>query len=111
MLPGFPSSPPFKLPEIKTPAEWAFETVRAEVEDFQKGLQPHEGVGVLLASFGSTVLLAVETIGLQDQFFVIHGLNAEGESCRLLQHFSQFSLLLKKVPIAEERRPIGFVNA
>lgn len=110
---GPPITDPFHdLPilEIKTPAEYAFETVREQVKAFEGALEGSQAVGMWVASFGRAMLLQVQTIRQAGQFFVFEGWSEEGEECRVIQHFTQISLMLTRVEPTKERRPMGFVH-
>ncbi|NML31152.1 DUF6173 family protein [Paraburkholderia antibiotica] len=105
----FEPLPAAPLPEIKTPVEYAFETLRAEIEEFQDSLENGEAVGGLLASFGKTISLQITRLTLSGQFFCFDGIIETGEEARLVQHFTQTSVLLVKVRTEKPTRPIGFL--
>jgi hypothetical protein len=109
---GIPTLPrPIELPEIKSPAEYAFLTVQEQVKAFEASLTGTEAVGVWVASFGRAFLIQVQSIKQNGQFFVFEGWNEEREECQVIQHFTQVSLMLTKMKPAVDKRPIGFVHA
>lgn len=104
------SVPP--LPDFKSPQEYAFETLVNEIKRFEEELEEDEVVAALLASFGQSVTIHIQTIKRVGQFFCIEGVSDSGHKASLLQHFTQASLLLLKAPKkpSEVKRPIGFIG-
>ena len=100
-----------KLPEIKSPAEYAFLTVQEQVKAFEVSLTGQEAVGIWIASFGRAFLIQVRSIKRNGQFFVFEGWNEESDECQVIQHFTQVSLILTKLKPAVDKRPIGFIHA
>lgn len=84
----------------------------AEIQEFEKTLDPKSDVGLLLVSFGQANTLRVTSLGcIQPNLIVFDGLGADGKPVRLIQHMSQLSFLLTRIPRAnpeEPRRAIGF---
>lgn len=101
-----------RAPMPPTPAEHAFGSIKKQITQFEQSLAASEAVGVMLASFGQSTLLNVHTVSLSGQFICMDGANSDGHQARLVQHFTQVSLLLVKVQLAPEkpRRPIGFIG-
>jgi hypothetical protein len=104
-------SPSVRLPDIKSPAEYAFQSLASQIQQFEAATSNDEVVGAMLASFGQSVTIHIHQIRLAGQFFCMEGLAADGSAATLIQHFTQTSLLLLKMPKApvEEKRPIGFI--
>lgn len=100
------------LPENKTPAEYAYESLVDQIKQFEAQTQEEEVVGAMLASFGQSVVLHVRQLRLCGQMICMEGLTDGGGPATLVQHFSQASILLLKVPKAptEAKRPIGFLS-
>ena len=82
------------------------------IKEFEARLDPDVEVGISLASFGQTITIHVKAIGCIDpNLIVVEGLTAASEPVQLVQHMSQLSFLLMRVPrLAPEtpRQPIGF---
>lgn len=99
------------LPEIRSPQEYAFLTLVEQIKKFEVETDEGEVVGAMLASFGHSVTLHIQTISRAGQFFCIEGLTENGNKATLLQHYTQASFLLTKLPIqpTEVKRPIGFL--
>jgi len=53
--------------------------------------------------------LQISSISRAGQFFCFDGLTEQGDEARLVQHFTQTSILLVKLKSELPRRPIGFV--
>lgn len=112
-IPGFGFNPrSITLPDIKTPPEYAFLTIVEQLRQFESETGEEEVVGALLASFGQSVTLHIHSIRRTGQFFCLEGVTGDGEKATLLQHYTQASLLLLKVPksASETKRPIGFIS-
>ncbi len=92
-------------------AEWKYEVLRREIEDFQNGLTDAYDVCVKLASFGTNVLMSVDEIGYQNPDILFFYGTVEGNPAQLIQHSSQLNFMLlampKREPGAKPRR-IGF---
>jgi hypothetical protein len=80
-----------------------------EVKQFETALADGEVVGAMLASFGQAVTLQISSVSRAGQFFCFDGLTDRGDEARLVQHFTQTSILLIKLKTDLPRRPIGFV--
>ncbi|KVP77519.1 hypothetical protein WJ92_02770 [Burkholderia ubonensis] len=100
------------IPVIKPLGEYAFETLVDEIKAFEASLAEGEAVGGMLASFGKAVTLQITRIAVSGQFICFDGVTESGDNARLVQHFTQASLLLVKLtkPVAPPN-PIGFVHS
>jgi len=82
------------------------------ISNFDNSLGDASEVGVRLVSFGQTVVFHLRTIGYWNPSLIIFsGHTEEGEPVHLIQHISQISILLMKLPRKdpkEPKRPIGF---
>jgi len=89
-----------------------YERLVAQIEDFENSIDPDEEVAAYLASFGTRVVVLVDSVGFHNPYYIVfNGLNADtGERVRLVQHTSQTSVLLAAVKVEEPRKPrrIGF---
>lgn len=96
---------------INNPVIAIRETIEAQVREFESSLEDDYELGARLASFGSQILIIVESIQFSEPNMVIfHGRDEKGNKLQLLQHSSQLNLLLNAVKKIndEPRRPIGF---
>ncbi len=100
------------LPVIKPVPEYAFDSLVKQIQKFENQTSAEEVVGAMLASFGQSVTLHIHNIRLSGQMICMEGVTDSGTPATLVQHYTQASILLLKVPKAplEEKRPIGFVS-
>lgn len=102
------------LPQVpKSPQAYAFETLVEQIKLFESETSDKEVVAAMLASFGHSVTIHIHSIRRAGQFFCLEGVTEEGKAATLMQHYTQTSLLLLKLPIApeEKKRPIGFITS
>lgn len=98
----------YKLPTIRTAHEAAFDIIVSQVRDFEAALADSEAVGGMLASFGQSVTLQITHISRAGQFLCFDGVTSDGDVARLVQHYTQASLLLVKLTVPAKPNPIGF---
>lgn len=101
------------LPETKTPAEYAYESLAHQIKQFEAQTKDEEVVGAMLvASFGQSVVIHIRQLRLCGQMICMEGITDGGGPATLVQHFTQASILLLRVPKApaETKRPIGFLS-
>lgn len=93
------------------PAEWAFVRLSKLIEDFEKGIDKDEEVGVTLVGMPGDGTMQIEDVGFWGPDLILFmGKNADGKPVRLIQHYSQTSVVLNALKKPEERpaRRIGF---
>ena len=94
-------------------ADWKYEKLKEQIEEFQENLLDNVDVCIQLASFGQTVLMIVDEIGYQNPDLLFFYGTVNGNEAELIQHVSQLSFLLmtqpKPEPQAKPRR-IGFIT-
>ena len=82
--------------------------------DFHKSLDDDFEAGVRLVNFGQTVTFHVQDIGYWNPSLIsFSGWTEAGEPVELIQHVTQISILLMKLPrtqLQEPKRPIGFAT-
>jgi len=99
------------LPPLgKSASEYAFDVLVDEFKQFEAALADGEAVGAMLASFGQAITLQITGVSRTGQFFCFDGMTEHGDQARLVQHFTQTSVLLVKMKTEDARRPIGFVS-
>ena len=122
-LPDLRLSPPH-LPEFKIPPNALITSVEANyasefykrlvawIMDFDKSLDPEHEVGVRLVTFGQAVVFHLEDLGYWNPSLIsFKGTTDDGNPVELIQHVSQISILLTKLPrkdSSEPKKPIGF---
>lgn len=84
----------------------------AEIAAFEKTLDKTSDVGMRLVSFGQVNVFRVTALRyVQPNLVVFEGLSDNGQHLRLVQHMSQLSFLLTRLPRPDPeapRQPIGF---
>ncbi len=82
------------------------------INDFDATLDQAHEVGVRLVSFGQTVVFHLGDIGFWNPSLIsFNGVTDDGSPVELIQHVSQISILLMKLPRKEPSKPkrkIGF---
>jgi len=91
----------------KSAPELAFDTIREQVLEFEKELEGISGnFAVSLTSGGYA--MAVEEIRLSGQFVIFLGRAEDGVQLRVVQHYTQVSIVLTKATPKTPKKPIGF---
>jgi hypothetical protein len=82
------------------------------IGEFDASLDQAHEVGVRLISFGQSFTFHLVDIGYWDPSLVVfRGITEDGNPVELIQHVTQISVLLMKMPRADPstpKRPIGF---
>lgn len=91
-------------------AETQFEIIKRYVLAFQAALDEDHDVGVLLSSFGTNVLMEVDSIWFHRPVLMVFKGRVNERPTILIQHISQINFLLQVVPKdpAKPHRTIGF---
>lgn len=95
-----------------THADWKYEKLKEQIEEFQKDLSDDVDVCVALASFGTSMIMCVTDIGYQNPDLMYFYGTINGNETQLIQHTSQLNFVLMAVKKEEPERPprrIGFV--
>ncbi len=101
------------LPEItqQNYAQAFYERLILYIVEFEKGLREDEEVGARLVSFGESMEIHIDNVGYWNPSLIcFYGRDNSGREVQLVQHVSQISLLLMKVPRIADQKPvrIGF---
>ncbi|XYS24169.1 DUF6173 family protein [Acinetobacter baumannii] len=89
-------------------------TIRAQIEEFEAGLEEGYVLGAWLASFGNQILILVESIEFsKPNVIIFKGKDDQGNKLQLIQHVNQLNLLLNAVKNNPEipRSKIGFITS
>jgi hypothetical protein len=80
------------------------------INDFDASLDDQHEVGARLVSFGQTIIFHLEAIGYWNpSLIVFYGTTDDDDPVELIQHVSQISVLLMKLPRKDPSQPkIGF---
>lgn len=96
----------------ENPAEWAFVRLSRLIDDFEKGLDKDDEVGASIVGLPGDGTMRIEDVGFWGPDLIMFlGKNADGKPIRLIQHYSQVSVVLNAMKKPEERetaRRIGF---
>jgi hypothetical protein len=106
-----PTVPPApRVDEPDPPAKWAFERIARQIRDFEEQLSGDEEIGLPLVAAPKTGIMHIEDIGYWGpDMLIYHGRNDHRKPMRLLQHYTQMSILLTAVPkIQAKPNRIGF---
>lgn len=99
------------VPTISTRAESAYDVIMESIKEFENTLDDDHEVGMLLASFGQSLLLAVESVEVGDGSTLIFIGRLNDQRTTLIQSISQLNFLLMAVPKQDPTKParrIGF---
>jgi hypothetical protein len=112
------------IPDIRSAAARSIQENRAselarnilnEIQEYDVTLDNAHEVGVRLVSFGQTVTFHLKEIGYIDPSLIVFtGKTNDGDPVELMQHVSQISILLMKLPRQHPetpKKPIGFYAA
>ena len=111
-IPVIPNIPEIKIPEIKNHnfADAFYDRLISYIVDFEKDLKTDEEVGARLVSFGETIIIHIDKLGYWNPSLIcFYGRDSNDREVQLIQHVTQISILLMKVPRTNpERVRIGF---
>lgn len=100
------------IPEIKNHnlADAFYDRLIDIIINFEKDLNADEEVGARLVSFGEAITIHVDDLGYWNPSLIyFYGRDTNNRDVQLVQHVSQISVLLIKVPRTNpERERIGF---
>lgn len=92
-------------------ADWKYEKIREQIEEFQADLPDDVDVCVALTSFGTSMIMQVTDIGYQNPDMLYFYGYVNGNEAQLIQHASQLNFMLMTIKKDEPSRParrIGF---
>ena len=92
-------------------ADWKYEKIKEQIEEFQAKLSDDVDVCVPLASFGASMIMQVTGMSYQNPDMLYFYGYINGEKTQLIQHVSQLNFVLmavKKEEPEREQRRIGF---
>ena len=98
-------------PAKNNPAEWMFDRLVRMIEDYEKNLSDEEEIGGRLVGAPGEGSFHIDDIGFWGpDLIMFFGKNHYGRPVRLIQHYTQLSVLLTSMPKEKEKpRRIGFV--
>ena len=93
------------------PAEWAFVRLSKLIEEFEGQLDKDDEVGARIVGLPGDGTMQIEDVGFWGPDLILFsGKNGDGKPVRLVQHYTQISVVLSALKKPEEReaRRIGF---
>lgn len=87
-------------------ADWKYEKIIEEIQDFEKGLDDEHEIAIKLASFGSSITMVVTSIGYQNPDMLYFYGFVNGNNAQLIQHISQLNFLLTSVEREDKTKPV-----
>lgn len=104
IIPNFPKVKNHNL------ADAFYDRLVSIIVDFEKNLKSDEEVGARLVSFGETIIIHIDDLGYWNPSLIyFYGRDNNDREVQLVQHISQISVLLMKVPRTNpQRERIGF---
>jgi hypothetical protein len=121
---GLDALPQIRMPDVgPSPLVVAAQSNRASefhkrlskwIADFDASLDQQHEVGVRLVSFGQSLVFHLQDMGYWNPsllFFI--GVTDDGNPVQLIQHVSQISVLLMKLPrrdTSKPKQPFGFAS-
>ncbi|RZJ19511.1 MAG: hypothetical protein EON91_01260 [Brevundimonas sp.] len=93
------------------PAEWAFVRLSKLIEEFEGQLDKDEEIGARIVGLPGDGTMQIEDVGFWGPDLILFlGKNADGKPVRLVQHYTQISVVLSALKKPEEREAhrIGF---
>ncbi len=120
------SSPSFVSKTFSVPRNVVVENVQANyasefykrliswISEFDQSLDEESEVGIRLVSFGQTVVFKLEDMGYYNPSLIcFKGYTENSDPVELIQHVSQISILLMRLPRKnpeEPKKPFGFYS-
>src|SRR5690348_5930792 len=90
-----PSVPTVKASSSTNPAQWMYERLGKYIQEFEAELDNEHEVGARLVSFGQSITFHIVRMGYSDPDMIIfYGISEKMGKVQLIQHLSQFSVLL-----------------
>ena len=92
-------------------ADWKYEKLVEQFKDYEDALDSDHELAICLASFGSTITMAVSEIGYQNPDILYFYGFINDKPSQLIQHVSQLNILLTSVERKDKTKParrIGF---
>ena len=100
------------LPSISNQdyADAFYDRLVSYIINFEKELKEDEEIGARLVSFGETMIIHIDDLGYWNPSLIsFYGRDNNEREVQLIQHVSQISILLMKVPRTNKTRErIGF---
>lgn len=93
-------------------ADWQHDKIMEQIRNFEKELDNNHEIALLLASFGTSILMQVINIGYQNPDMMYFYGYVNEKYTQLIQHVSQLNFLITSIEKEDKSKPprrIGFV--
>lgn len=114
LSPRMPEYRPLPIPVNPNLASEFYKRLTKWVADFDESLDQDHEVGVRLVNFGQTIMFYLTDIGYWNPSLItFQGQTDDGNPVELIQHVSQISIMLMKLPRQDPekpKKPIGFAS-
>lgn len=109
----FPQSELWKNAEANLASNF-FKQLAKRIHSFDNSLDENHEVGIRLVSYGQILSFHLKDIGYSDpSLIILSGVTDNGDTVEVIQHVTQISILLMKLPRREPEKPkrkIGFIQ-
>lgn len=95
-------------------ADWKYEKLVEQLREYENSLDSEHELALCLASFGSTITMAITDVSYQNPDILYFYGYVNGKPAQLIQHVSQLNILLTSVEREDKTKParrIGFTVA
>lgn len=92
-------------------ADWKYEKIMEEIAEYEAKLDNDHKIALRLASFGSSTVMVVTSVGYQNPDMLYFYGFVNGKNAQLIQHVSQLNFLITSVEREDKTKParrIGF---
>ena len=92
-------------------ADWKYEKIMEERAEYEAKLDNDHEIALRLASFGSSTVMVVTSVGYQNPDMLYFYGFVNGKNAQLIQHVSQLNFLITSVEREDKTKParrIGF---
>lgn len=92
-------------------ADWKYEKIMEEIAEYEAKLDNDHEIALRLASFGSSTVMVVTSVGYQNPDMLYFYGFVNGKNAQLIQHVNQLNFLITSVEREDKTKParrIGF---
>lgn len=87
-------------------ADWKYEKIMEEIAEFESTLDNDHEVALRLASFGTSTVMIVTSVGYQNPDMLYFYGFVNGKKAQLIQHVSQLNFLITSVEREDKAKPV-----
>ncbi len=95
-------------------ADWKYEKIMEEIQNFEKNLDEEHEIALKLTSFGSSITMIITSIDYQNPDMLYFYGFVNGKNAQLIQHVSQLNFLITSIERQDKTKParrIGFTTS